>query len=164
MKISIIAALDENRLIGTGSGIPWELPRDRQHFRDSAAGMAMLLGRRTFEEMHGWFTDQRPIVLTRQADYRTDPGVCVVGSIEAALDEARGRGESELLVAGGADVYALALPFADQLILTEVESAFRGGAYFPEFSMVEWQEVSRERFVADAEHAQAMSFVTYRRR
>ncbi|MGI9240043.1 MAG: dihydrofolate reductase [Verrucomicrobiales bacterium] len=164
MKISIIAALDENRLIGTGSGIPWELPRDRQHFRDSAAGMAMLLGRRTFEEMHGWFTDQRPIVLTRRVDYGDFLGVSVVGSIEAALDEARGRGESELLVAGGADVYALALPFADQLILTEVESAFQGEVYFPEFSTSDWEEVSRVRFEADAENVHAMSFVTYRRR
>lgn len=164
MKISIIAAIDENRLIGTGSGIPWHLPRDQRHFRESAAGKAMLLGRRTFEEMRGWFTDQFPLVLTGQRGYLVPSGSCVVHSIADALEQARGRGEPELLVAGGAQIYGLALPFADRLILTEVHASFEGDAYFPRIAEADWEETSRVRFAADAENAHPMSFVGYRRR
>jgi dihydrofolate reductase len=128
----------------------------------------MLLGRRTFEEMAGWFTDQRPIVLSRQPDYRPPgefpPQTCVASTIGAALSEARARGESDLLVAGGAQIYGLALPFADELLLTEVHVALAGVAHFPNFSPEDWEEISREHFAPDAENRHPMSFVTYRRR
>lgn len=168
MKVTMIAALDEGRLIGTGSGLPWNLPRDRRHFREMASGKAMLLGRRTFEEMAGWFSDQRPIVLTRQANYRPPAGlptgIIIASSIGAALDAARSRGESGLLVAGGGQIYGLALPFADELILTEVAADLAGEVYFPKFSLQDWEEISREHFEADADNRHAMNIVVYRRR
>ena len=167
MKVSMIAAMDENRLIGSGSGIPWHLPRDQRHFRAYTAGKALLLGRRTFEEMLGWFTDQRPIVLSRDTTYapaKAPPGLGVAGSLAGACDLASAAGERELVVLGGAQIYKLALPIADELILTEVHAEFEGGAYFPSFGEEDWREVARERFEADADNAYAMSFVTYRRR
>jgi dihydrofolate reductase len=169
MKISMIAALDENRLIGSGAGIPWHLPRDSQHFRDYTAGKAMLLGRRTVEEMTGWFATQRPIVLTRDAGYapaggEVPAGFAVAGSVESAMELAKSRGEDELVVSGGAQVYVLALPFAKELLITEVHASFAGRAYFPEILPVEWHEVARERFEVDVGNPHAMSFVRYRRR
>ena len=163
----MIAALDENRLIGAGSGIPWQLPRDSRHFRDYTEGKAMLLGRRTFEEMAGWFTTQRPLVMTRSADYapaHLPAGFCAVGSVVAGIEQARATGEAELVISGGAQIYAQGLPFAEELILTEIHAAFEGSEYFPEFRLAEWDQIVRESFEADAENAHAMSFVTYRRR
>lgn len=168
MKISMMAAMDENRLIGSGTGIPWHLPRDSEHFREYTADKAMLLGRRTFEEMGGWFTTQFPIIVTHDIGYRTaegsPAGYAVVTSVEAGIEHARRTGEPELVVAGGAQIYQLALPFADELVLTEVHGNFEGSAYFPEFAGVDWEEVGRDAFAADGENGHAMSFVTYRRR
>ena len=168
MLISMIAAMDEKRLIGSGAGIPWHLPRDARHFRAYTADKAMLLGRRTFEEMTGWFTkQQRPIVLTREESYSPPdppPGFQVVGSVLEAIAHAEAAGERELVVSGGAQIYQLALPFADALVLTEVHGEFVGTAYFPDLAEANWREVARERFEADAENAHAMSLVTYRRR
>jgi dihydrofolate reductase len=167
MKISMIAALDENRLIASASGIPWSLPRDSRHFREYTADKAMLLGRRTFDEMTGWFTTQRPIVVTRQeSDVPADPpaGLTVVGSVEAAIAHARRADEAELVVSGGAQIYELALPFADELVLTEIHGEFDGDRYFPAFAASDWEVVARQHFEADAENSHAMSVVTYRRR
>jgi len=167
MKVSLIAALDQNRLLGAGGGIPWHLPRDQRHFREFSAGKALLLGRKTFEEMAGWFTTQRPLVLSRDRRFSPPdppPGFCRVASVEEALETARGLGVGELVVCGGAQIYRLALPFADELVLTEVHAAFHGDAFFPEFSLEEWVEVARARFEPDALNAHAMSIARYRRR
>ncbi|MCB1078710.1 MAG: dihydrofolate reductase, partial [Verrucomicrobiae bacterium] len=76
MKISMIAALDRNRVIGTGNGgLPWRLPRDVSHFREYTQGKHLLIGRRTYEEMLGWFSDQVPIVLTHRRDYQPTIGL-----------------------------------------------------------------------------------------
>ncbi len=166
MKISMIAAHDSNRLIGSPSGIPWRLPRDQRHFRSYTAGKAMLLGRRTFAEMLGWFTNQRPIVISRDADYASGgaPQNFKVGaSVPAAIEIAREAGESELVVSGGAQIYELALPFADELLITEVHAQFDGDSFFPEYPPTNWQEIPRQRFEADAENPQALSFVRHQR-
>ena len=162
-KFSMIAAHDDNRVIGSRPGIPWQMPRDKKHFRAYTAGKAMLLGRRTFEEMNGWFTDQRPMVVTRQESYTPteDYPVAVVESVEAAIHLAQTHDEQELVVAGGAQIYELALPFATDLLITEVHGNFEGDAYFPELPADEWEEVSREHFPADENHSHAMSFVRY---
>lgn len=163
MKVSMIAACDENRLIGSAEGIPWQLPRDTEHFRSYTQGKAMLVGRRTFGEMEGWFTTQRPIVLSSNQDF---DGGCfsVAPDLEAALGLARSRGEDELVVSGGAQVYELAMPVADELLITEVHAIFAGCAYFPAISPECWFEIKRERFEADEENPHAMSFVYYQRR
>lgn len=164
----MIAALARGGVIGTGDGIPWELPRDRQHFRAYTAGKVMLLGRRTFEEMDGWFTTQRPIVLTRREDYRPGDvpprGFRLADSVATALEHARGEGADELVVAGGAQVFALALPFATRLVLTEIDAGIDGDARFPDFrSGGGWREAERRHFPADDDNEFAMDIVTYLR-
>lgn len=168
MKISMIAAMGDGQVIAARSGIPWHLPRDAEHFRTYTAGKAMLLGRVTFEEMAGWFTRrQRPMVLTRDAGYSpADPpeGFRAVGSVGEAVALAEAAGEGELVVAGGAQIYLLALPFADELVITEVHAGFAGDRYFPVIAAEDWEETARARVEADAENPHAMSFVSYRRR
>lgn len=127
----------------------------------------MLLGRRTFDEMLGWFTSQRPIVVTRDPNHAPDgipANLQLAASVAAAIEIARSADERELVVSGGAQIYQLALPFADELFITEVHAQFGGNAFFPEYPPENWQEISRQRFEADAENSHALSFVHYLRR
>lgn len=126
MLVSMIAALAEDRIIGSeGGGIPWELPRDRDYFRSYTRGKWMLLGRRTYEEMRGWFTDQKPIVVTTRAAYRPfSSSHPVAHSIPEAIGIAHKEKAAELVIAGGGVLYATAMPFADKLVLTRLEADF----------------------------------------
>ncbi|NNE93652.1 MAG: diacylglycerol kinase [Verrucomicrobiales bacterium] len=163
MKISMIAAMAKNRVIGTGSGIPWDLPRDAYHFRTYTAGKFMLLGRKTFEEMEGWFTTQIPIVLTGKSDYKVENGH-VADSVESGRDIAKEQGAPELVVSGGASVYEAALPLADQLVLTFVEEEIPGEVQFPDYEAeADWETLSELRLEADDENPYAMTFVILER-
>lgn len=137
MIVTLIAALDRDRVIGTTSGkIPWDLPRDREHFRAYTAGKWLLVGRLTYGEMEGWFGDRTPLVLTRDPAFRShSPAHRPVGSVAAAMDLARASGAAELVVCGGAEVYARTLSFADRLVLTrlELEVGTPGAVRFPDF-------------------------------
>ena len=166
MRVTLIAAMDENRLIGTGSGgLPWEgLARDKRHFRSYTADKALLLGRRTFEEMTGWFqAGHRPLVVTRDANYRAIGGYPSLPSVGDAVEVARERGEEELVVCGGATVYRLALPLATHLNLTIVARQFptpsEGGAYFPDWEGEGFEEQRRDWFGADAQNAFGLTFL-----
>ncbi len=164
MKVSMIAAMDRNRVIGTGEGgLPWHLPRDVRRFRSYTAGKHLLIGRRTIEEMDGWFTDQTPIVMTHQADYRPGRGR-VAHSVDQAVTEAFEDGAPELVVSGGASVYAAALPYADELVLTLVDTATGDGVTFPDYEAdTEWETISEEHHPADEENPFPMTFVNLRR-
>jgi len=152
------------RVIGTGSGIPWHLPRDSAHFRAYTAGKAMLLGRRTYEEMIGWFTTQTPIVLTRDSGQTLEGAPRLVTSVEAAIEAARGLEMEELVVSGGAQIYAAALESADSLVLTLVDAEVEGVARFPEFKgSDDWHCRASEWHAADAENAHAMEIQWWER-
>ena len=164
MKITMVAALAHNRIIGTGTGgLPWNLPRDRARFREYTDGKHMLLGRKTFEEMNGWFTNQTPIILTSRSDYQADPGF-TAHSVDEAITEAAEIGARELVVSGGASVYQAALPYADELVLTLVDADAEGEVVFPEYeSEIEWETIFLQRFDPDAENEFPMTFLTLRR-
>ena len=165
MKVSMISAMDRNRTIGTPQGgIPWRLPRDTHHFRTYTSGKHLLLGRKTIEEMEGWFTDQTPIVLThsRSPDL---PWSRVAHSVEEAVTEAFEDGATELVVSGGASVYAAALPYADDLWLTWVDTEVsEDGPRFPDYeSGIQWETLSEEHHSADEDNSFAMTMVHLRR-
>jgi dihydrofolate reductase len=165
-KLTLIAALDENRLLANAQGIPWKLPRDVAHFRAYTQGKWLLLGRRTYEEMTGWFTDHTPLVLSSQCGYEPNIGRAVA-SVPQALALAQLAGESELICCGGAQVFATALPYADKLVLTKVHHDFPAGGkpvYFPEFNENEWKTIDSQEHTSDVDHAYAMSIMILKRR
>ncbi|MBP7950243.1 MAG: dihydrofolate reductase [Verrucomicrobiales bacterium] len=156
--ITLIAAVaDDGFLSGENGGIPWHLPRDIRHFRRHAAGKFLLLGRTTFEEMRGWFTDQIPLVLTRNPAVLSPPGI-PVETVADAVAIVRAAAALPLLVCGGAQTYAAALPSADTLILTRVHTILGRGKSFPSLPP-EWQETAREHFPADAENPLPMTIL-----
>lgn len=162
-RVVLIAAVSREGVLAVGGRIPWHLPRDVAHFRARAAGRWLLLGRRTYEQMGGWFRPgQVPLVLTRQPGYAVPEGRAV-GSVAEALALAAEAGAAELLVCGGGEVYAAALPWADEVILTTVEGEFAGEIYFPLLEKAAWRLVEREEFPADAENAWGMAIARYRR-
>lgn len=150
-RLVLIAAMSRNRVLATAEGeIPWRLPRDTAHFRARAAGNWLLLGRRTFEQMRGWFQPGHiPLVLSQDSTLPV-PGGFVCPDVEKAITKAREHGAKELLVCGGGQVYAATLPLADEVILTTVEAEFEGRICFPELPEAEWRAESESHFPADA--------------
>lgn len=153
--------MTRDRVIGDESGgIPWHLPKDAAHFRAYTEGKHMLLGRKTFEEMNGWFTTQTPLILTSRENYRPSLGR-TVKSVEEAIKLTALNKETELVVSGGAQVYAASLPFADRLEITIVEAEIESSVRFPDYlSFADWVTIKQEHVPADTEHSFAMTFLT----
>ena len=160
MPIIIIAAMDRNRLIGDGDRLPWRLPADLRRFKVLTMGKPIIMGRRTHETIGKVLPGRRNIVLSRNPDYRA-PGCDVVASFEEALGVCEDA--DELMIVGGAQLYAEALPWAHRLHLTLLHASFSGDAWFPDYDHREWREISREDHEADADSPCAFSFVDLER-
>ena len=140
----LIAAVGRNRAIGLDNQLLWHLPEDLAHFKETTAGHAVLMGRRTWESLPPRFRPlpgRRNLILSRQADFRPE-GAEVSASLDQALSLL--AADERLFIIGGADLYAQTLPLANTLILTEVDDAPVADAFFPEVSPQNWQESARE--------------------
>jgi dihydrofolate reductase len=151
----------ENRVIGRDGGLPWRLPADMRHFKQLTTGHAVIMGRRTYDSVGEPLAGRRNIVVTRDAGLRYD-GVETVHDLEHALSLA--GTDDEIFVAGGAEIYRLALPHADRIYLTVVHASVDGDTVFPEFSLDEWVLTSDVRHETDERHAYPYSFRVYERR
>ena len=157
-RISVIAAMARNHVIGINNRLPWHLPEDLKHFKTLTMGHHIVMGRKTFESLPGVLPGRTSVVITRSPVYQA-PGCLVVNSIDNAL--AACKGDDEAFIVGGAELYAQALALADRLYLTEIQADYDGDARFPDFDHGQWREVSREshRSAAGLEY----HFVTYER-
>lgn len=156
-RLSLIAAVAQNRVIGVRNTLPWHLPADLKHFRRLTTGHPIIMGRRNYESIGRPLPDRDNIVVSRRNDYQA-PGCRVVHSLEDALIAVNGA--DEIFVIGGAELYAQTLPNANRLYLTLVHANVDGDTYFPEYDTNNWRELSRERHEADERHAYSYSFVT----
>jgi dihydrofolate reductase len=157
-RVAIIAAVARNGVIGRRNRMPWHLPEDLRRFRQLTLGHAVIMGRRTFESI-GWpLAGRNNIVVTRSPDW-TRSGCHAAHSLEAAL--AAVRESQDAFVIGGAQIYALALPIASRLYMTEIDRDFEGDAFFPEFDRSRWREASRESRVLDEAGGFSYHFVAY---
>jgi len=162
MKISLIAAVAENRVIGRAGTMPWRLSGDLKHFKAVTMGKPVIMGRRTFQTLGRPLPGRTNIVITRDENFSAE-GVTVTHSLDDALQAAEREGTAEAMVIGGGEVYALALGRADRLYLTEVHAAPQGDAFFPEWTPGEWKEVSRDDRPAEGSDGPAHSFVVLER-
>lgn len=161
MTISIIAAMDRNRLIGKGSGLPWRLPADLRHFKQRTMGHHLIMGRKTYDTLGGVPLPGRPIVVvTRQEGFRSDFARAATSLADAV---AMCEGDDEIFVAGGAEIYKLALDVADRMILTHIDAVFEGDTWFPEWDRSSWRLVSREEHDPDEKNSWPWTFSVYER-
>ena len=159
--ITLIAALDRNRAIGRDGAMPWHLPDDLRRFKTLTVGRLVLMGRKTALAIARALPGRPNLVLTR-GDVAPFAGQVVVHSLDEAIAQA---GDGELCVIGGGEVYALALPRATRMHLTEVDAVTAGAdTFFPDFDRDDWRATSREHHPADARHALAFDFVDLTRR
>lgn len=162
MQISMIAAIDENRLIGNGPDIPWKLPADLKHFREMTIGKPVVMGRKTFETLPRPLDKRRNIILTRNENYKAPKGCIIAHSVEdiiSTVGEMYDDMSTELMICGGAPIYAAFLPHATRLYLTQIHATFKGNVYFPEFDLNEWEEVKRTDCEADEKNPYRYSFL-----
>lgn len=161
-RLTLVAALARNRVIGRGNALPWRLPADLRRFKALTLGHPVIMGRKTFESIRAALGGPLPgrlnIVVTRDPGYGA-PGCRVAASFAAALEAAREADEA--FVIGGEQIYRAALPVADRLQLTEIDADFAGDAWFPELPRGQWREVSREAHAAGPEFAHPYAFVVY---
>jgi dihydrofolate reductase len=160
MKISIVVAMAANGVIGQDNQLPWRLPADLRHFKQTTMGKPILMGRKTYESIGRPLPGRTNIVITRDAGY-TAEGCVVVHSIEAAMQAA--ASQDEIMVIGGAEFYRQVLPYTDTIYLTRIHEDFEGDTYFPELNAGEWREVERTDCMPDENNPYRYSFVLLER-
>jgi len=165
MRISIVAAMDERRLIGRANALPWRLPADLRHFKALTLGKPVIMGRKTFESIGRPLPGRSNIIVTRDPGYAPE-GVLVAHNLNDALDMAREvvGSEGEAMVIGGANIYFQFLPRADRMYLTMVHDQFEGDAWFPAYDRRDWGVIHEEHHPADERNDAAYSFITLSRR
>ena len=148
MQISLIAAVAKNGVIGKDTALPWHYPEDLKFFRETTRDKAVIMGRKTFLSLNNKPLPKRlNIVLTRDLTYDA-PGCAVAHSVEAALKIAReAKGDDqEVMIIGGADIYALFLPYADRLYLTVLDQDYEGDVFFPTIKWEVWKLVTEKPY------------------
>ncbi|WPC04932.1 dihydrofolate reductase [Pseudomonas benzenivorans] len=154
LPLCLIAALAQNRVIGRDNQLPWHLPADLKHFKALTLGKPIIMGRKTWDSLGRPLPGRLNLVVSRQ------PGLALAGaevfaSLDAAIARAdqwaREQGVDELMLIGGAQLYAQALGQAERLYLTRVALEPEGDAWFPEFDPAPWQRTACEAYAATAE-------------
>ena len=158
MKISMIAAMAENRVIGLDNKMPWHLPADLMFFKRITLGKPVIMGRKTFQSIGRPLPGRKNIVLSRDKNIHIE-GVSCVQTAEQAL--ALVEDCDEVMVIGGATIYQQFLPQADRLYLTFIDFKTAGDTYFPDYQLIaDWQEVDREKHHADQKNSYNYQFLT----
>lgn len=157
--VAFVVAMDNNRAIGRGGQLPWHLPDDLKHFKELTLGKTLLMGRKTYDSIGRPLPKRRNVVLTRDKSFGPE-GVEVVHTLQEALGL-----DSELVVIGGGEIFALTLALCQTMHLTLVDTEVRGAdAFFPAFDMAQWREARRSFHPADERHAFAFSYVDLERK
>ncbi|PHN33081.1 dihydrofolate reductase [Pseudomonas sp. ICMP 460] len=154
LPLSLIAALGENRVIGVDNSMPWHLPGDFKYFKATTLGKPIIMGRKTWDSLGRPLPGRLNLVVSRQTDLALE-GAEVFPSLDAAVERAEAwalaQGANELMLIGGAQLYAQGLAQADRLYLTRVALSPEGDAWFPQFDEQQWKRVSNVENPAEGE-------------
>ena len=156
-RVTLIVAMTDDGVIGIDGQLPWRLPEDLRRFKAATLGKPVVMGRKTFESIGRPLPQRHNIVLTRQVGFSVpEPAVTVVPTLEAALQAA--GDVPEVMIIGGAEIYQLALPLAQRIILTRVHANVQGDTHFSPLDPKAWRVASSETYAADEKHAYSMTF------
>ena len=168
MTLSLVVAVAENGIIGRDNAMPWHLPDDLRYFKRTTLGKTIVMGRKTYDSLGRPLPQRHNVVLTRNPDWQPAPehaaAVTIANSLSAALTLcAQQDPQQEVMVIGGADIFAQALPQADRLYWTEVHLSPEGDASFPSFDRHDWREVSRHAGELSRDGIHTHDFVVFER-
>lgn len=138
--LTLIVAMSRNHVIGRAGQLPWHLPEDLQHFKATTMGHPIIMGRKTYESIGRPLPGRRNIVVTRNADYQAE-GITIVHSLDEAIEHCV---DQDAFVIGGAQLYAQALPRANRIYLTLIDSEIAGDTYFPKIDLERDYKVVQE--------------------
>ena len=166
--LSLICAFAHNRVIGRGNDLPWDVPKDLEHFRDKTKGCPVIMGRLTYESIlarrNGKPLPGRPhYVVSTQHLQNLPEGVSAYTNLQSAIDKAKADyPTSEIFIIGGAQIYKQSIEVVDRMYLTEIHLDVEGGdAFFPDFKKSDWVEISREDH---PDETPPFTFLTYDRK
>lgn len=164
MIISIIAAMDQNRLIGSENDLPWHLPVDMKYFKETTLGHYVLTGRKNYESIPEKFRPLKGrtnlVVSNSKIQF---PGAIMISNIEEGIEIARRAGEKELFIIGGGQVFKQSMYLANKLYITLIHHQFNGDVFFPEINWKQWNIISRKDVVPDENNKYACSFIVAER-
>ena len=158
--VSVIVAMARNRVIGAGNKIPWHLPAELKLFKTITMGHHIVMGRNTWESIGRLLPGRTSVIVTRQPAYRIE-GAVMASSIETALDAC--KGDDEIFIIGGAQLYSAAMPQANRLYLTVVDADIAGDAFMPAFDPGAWHQRSAQSYTADEKNPYAYEQTVYER-
>lgn len=158
-QVTLIAALGKNRAIGLGGRMPWHLPAELQHFKRTTMGKALVMGRKTWQAIGRPLPGRQNIVVSRNPGFAAD-GVDVVDSLTRALQIANSR---EVMVIGGGQLYELAMPLADRMVLTLIDIEPEADTWFPAWDDACWERVAEQRYDADEQNPLAYRIIELKR-
>ncbi len=150
-KITIIAAMARNGAIGLDGRMPWHLPAELRHFKETTMGKPILMGRKTWESIGRPLPGRQNIVVTRNVSFRA-PGCDIAGSLDLAVQSATGK---EVMIIGGGQLYLQSMPFSDRMILTVVDCEPEADTWFPDWRKEQWRQVNLRTESADERNPHA---------
>ncbi len=163
MKISLVAAVANNMVIGKGNDLIWRLPDDFKRFKTITSGHHILMGRKTFESLGRVLPNRTHLVVTRNKNFTMPEGHHVFNQMQEAFIFALKEGVEKLYVIGGGEIYKECLDIADELRLTLVNADPEGDTFFPKWNPENWEEIHRERHLADDRHMYDFTYVDLKR-
>ncbi len=162
MIISQIVAISQNRVIGKDNRLPWHMPDDLAYFFRMTRERYIIIGRKNYEANGKALPNRINIVVTRKKDYIA-PGCIVLYNINDAINYAQERGEEEVFISGGSEIYKATLEITDRIYLTLIDTEVEGDVFYPELDMRKWQVVSAEKHKADLRNKYDYTYFVFER-
>lgn len=161
--ISLLVAMDKNRVIGHNNDLPWRLPRDLKFFKELTIEKNVIMGRKTYDSIGRALPKRRNIVLT-QKDINFPDGIEVINSLDTLYAMDKENPTEELFVIGGGDIFKQVLPKSDRMYITLIEETFEGDTFFPTFDESEWDLTSKVKGIKDEKNPYEYYFLQYDRK
>ena len=155
-NLSLIVAVANHNVIGINNTLPWHLPEDLKRFRALTTGHHIIMGRKTYESLGRLLPNRTTVIVTRNKNYQVE-GALIAHNLQAALTLC--AGDTEPFLIGGAELYKEGIQLASKLYITEVHADFDGDAYFEKVDLTQWQELTREKHIAES--GLQYSYVSY---
>jgi dihydrofolate reductase (trimethoprim resistance protein) len=158
IKISLIVAMDKNRVIGKDNDLPWRLPKEFEYVKKTTMGHTIIMGRKNFESIGRALPGRKNVILTRDKTFSFE-GCIIAHSIRDVFDLC--KNDEEVFIFGGEQIYEMFLPYVEKMYITKIDYAFEGDTFFPEVNYEEWNEVSVEQGITDEKNPYKYHYHVY---